>query len=311
MTKAKSETGYEKGMGKKEILEKLKSFKTNQGKIEYLYQILEKPNLVSLPTQNSIYSVLGDLYSKQSKLSVPDFEEKKYTLLSKYAYHKAGLKSFPHVSNELKDFAGDLSNKGNLSSMPGDETDLKKLFSAEEIYFVLGSSADEKKTWKEIGNLLLENPYSSPSLVAEAFKHAGLEDKGKKFLVKRGKEFSNSGKYEEAVKFLSEAEVLQDKNVSALKELALSYEMMGESVKSRDINRKIKQLEESRHQRSNNLEKSVLGLGAVAGFVFSLFFLSSNVTGNVIGNAGASSNNVAGIITLTASFLLAFLALRK
>ncbi len=59
------------------------------------------------------------------------------------------------------------------------------------------------------------------------------------------------------------------------------------------------------------LEKSVLGLGAVAGFVFSLFFLSSNVTGNVIGNAGASSNAVAGIITLTASFLLAFLALRK
>ena len=54
-----------------------------------------------------------------------------------------------------------------------------------------------------------------------------------------------------------------------------------------------------------------LGVGAVAGFVFSLFFLSSNVTGNVIGNAGASSNNVAGIITLTASFLLAFLALRK
>ena len=68
---------------------------------------------------------------------------------------------------------------------------------------------------------------------------------------------------------------------------------------------------ERRIKNKGTLEKSVLGLGAVVGFVFSLFFLSSNVTGSVIGNAGASSNNVAGIITLTASFLLAFLALRK
>ena len=68
--------------------------------------------------------------------------------------------------------------------------------------------------------------------------------------------------------------------------------------------------EESKN-KPQDLTKKLFGLGAVAGFVFSLFFLSSNVTGNVIGNAGASSNNVAGIITLTASFLLAFLALRK
>ena len=67
----------------------------------------------------------------------------------------------------------------------------------------------------------------------------------------------------------------------------------------------------SLEDQSRDLTKKLFGLGAVAGFVFSLFFLSSNVTGNVIGNAGASSNNVAGIITLTASFLLAFLALRK
>ncbi len=126
---------------------------------------------------------------------------------------------------------------------------------------------------------------------------------------------------------------LREKNSSSALTAAKIYESFGYGNRSSVKNRLVKALEEEKNKnhyfyketlpiamdfikrnsgdQKKDISNKVLGIGAIAGFVFSLFFLSSNVTGNVIGNAGLASNNAAGIITLIASFLLAFLALNK
>ena len=57
--------------------------------------------------------------------------------------------------------------------------------------------------------------------------------------------------------------------------------------------------------------KKALGIASITGFVFSLYSLSSNMTGNTIGSAGSASTNAAGIIVLIVSFLLACLAVKE
>jgi len=77
--------------------------------------------------------------------------------------------------------------------------------------------------------------------------------------------------------------------------------------KKTDIEKKVESL-----ISDNSLEKRViLGFLSIAGFIFSLFFLSSNLTGNVVGNLDSSSNNIAGILILFVSFLFAFMALKR
>ncbi|MBU2612767.1 MAG: hypothetical protein KKB62_03545 [Nanoarchaeota archaeon] len=64
-------------------------------------------------------------------------------------------------------------------------------------------------------------------------------------------------------------------------------------------------------EKTGSLEKKLLGVASLGGFIFSLFFLSNNITGNAIGNLDSVSNNAAGILIFMASFLLGFLALKK
>ncbi len=150
------------------------------------------------------------------------------------------------------------------------------------------------------------------------------------------KEIEKMSSYERGMVISNASELmsqsLKNKNSASALSAAEIYEAFGYGNRSSVKNRLLKALEKEKFKdnyfyketlpiakqffernpdKPRDLTKKLFGLGAVAGFVFSLFFLSSNVTGNVIGNAGASSNNVAGIITLTASFLLAFLALRN
>ncbi len=68
---------------------------------------------------------------------------------------------------------------------------------------------------------------------------------------------------------------------------------------------------EKRMGKKNKLEKAVLGFSALAGFVFSIFFLSSNMTGNVVGSLDSSSYSVVGLVIFIASILMATLALKK
>jgi len=75
--------------------------------------------------------------------------------------------------------------------------------------------------------------------------------------------------------------------------------------------REKKKQEEYLKNKFSGLEKSVLGFSALAGFAFSFFFLSSNLTGNVIGNLDSSSNNFVGVLILLVSFFFAFMALKK
>ncbi len=64
-------------------------------------------------------------------------------------------------------------------------------------------------------------------------------------------------------------------------------------------------------EKRKGIEKTVMGIGAVTGFVFSLYFLSSNLTGNTIGTLGSASNNAVGIMVFFASLILAFIAVRS
>ena len=73
------------------------------------------------------------------------------------------------------------------------------------------------------------------------------------------------------------------------------------------INSQIEKLE----SKGKSLEKRVLGISSLVGFVFSIFFLSSNLTGNIIGNLDSSSANLSGILIFLASLLFGFLALKK
>jgi len=73
------------------------------------------------------------------------------------------------------------------------------------------------------------------------------------------------------------------------------------------INVQIEKLE----GKGKSLEKRVLGISSLVGFVFSIFFLSSNLTGNIIGNLDSSSANLSGILIFLASLLFGFLALKK
>jgi len=80
-------------MNQKGIFKKISFLKTDNGKINYLKKVLDKENLLSKETKNSVYESLGKLYlEKGDTLN----KQKDYSAASNYymkaedAYGKAG-----------------------------------------------------------------------------------------------------------------------------------------------------------------------------------------------------------------------------
>ncbi len=59
------------------------------------------------------------------------------------------------------------------------------------------------------------------------------------------------------------------------------------------------------------LEQTVIAVIAVTGIAASLFFLSSNITGNVIGNMTQNSSNLVGACLLVMGLVAGYLWIRK
>jgi len=108
---------------------------------------------------------------------------------------------------------------------------------------------------------------------------------------------------------------LMDKAKTAYKQTGRRFEKPSWDKDSpkydEDLSKEFLKKAEEIETKGNSLEKKLLGVAALGGFIFSLFFISSNITGNAIGNLDGASNNIAGILILVASFLIGFMALKK
>lgn len=145
--------------------------------------------------------------------------------------------------------------------------------------------------------------FGDPIIAAHAYARAGNENKAKEIwkaladkVRRRGELFYRTPGYlYGAREFFDSA--------------ARYYEKAGLKEKANEMHEILEEIKKTKEKVT--LEKKILGVGAFAGFVFSLFFLSSNITGNAIGNLDSASNNFAGLLVLGVSFLLGFLALKK
>jgi len=62
--------------------------------------------------------------------------------------------------------------------------------------------------------------------------------------------------------------------------------------------------------KGNKLEKTASRIVALIGFAFSFYFLSPNLTGNIVGNLGTQTANSVGIILFLGALLLGYFRLR-
>jgi len=175
------------------------------------------------------------------------------------------------------------------------------------------------KDWLKLGEIYSKS--SEPELAAMCYRkgHASKE----KFM-ELAENFVKMEKYAAAAEVFEEVGLDNINDRTSLKKVADNYgEMVLELEKNKNSYRKIENSRakerinkinaqiEKLEGKGKSLEKRVLGISSLVGFVFSIFFLSSNLTGNIIGNLDSSSANLSGILIFLASLLFGFLALKK
>ncbi len=112
--------------------------------------------------------------------------------------------------------------------------------------------------------------------------------------------------YYEDIHYLRNYGVDPDGKIRYLDGEILIEKLPYEGRKKSEIEKKVDSLISDK-----SLEKKILFSISLGGFILGLFFISSNLTGNVIGNLNSSSKNIIGILIFFVSFLFAYLALKR
>ena len=111
--------------------------------------------------------------------------------------------------------------------------------------------------------------------------------------------------------FLIYSDIKNDPRLNAVK----MYRSIGMEAKARNLEEKVKIDARKRYERAREIEAGYntnwSGVPAVLGFIFGIFFLSPNITGNVIGNLNQTSSNFIGVGLLFIGILAGFFWFNK
>ena len=221
-----------KGMTKEQVMNHLKDYKTYQGKIDYLANVLSKKEILSPKTEDSVKEAINDLKKN------PDY-----------------------VSSQRQAFQIDRETVNNLSSKG-------KEFEKRAIELEKSGNFQEAKD-------MFEKAADSYSSAAQA------------------RDYYQGAEAEKAVK--------NYEKVGRLDKMADIYELGHEPIKAKIIRNKLK----------SRLENRMVAVIATASILGSLFFFSSNLTGNIIGNLNQTVSNGIGGILFVLGLVGAFVYFRK
>jgi len=253
--KESSKRGY---MTKKEVYEHLKG-KDIIGKLRYIDGVLSKKDLLSDQTRRNVYDTLTDLYEEAG-----DFEFAAKTA-EKIGDSKRAEKNYRRTAKVFSKMASDEGEKGRYSKQRRWLEDVAKI--AEKIGDPkLAIKAYEQEGYFESAAKLAEESGDTKKAIALHKKRAKQEDRP----VRKADAIVEAAKVAQRAGDIKTANKLYD---------SLGFT---DEEKERILN------------RGGGLENRIPAAASMISFIGSFFFLSSGITGNIIGNMTNSSVSMFG-----------------
>ncbi|MCX6750925.1 MAG: hypothetical protein NTZ83_05685 [Candidatus Pacearchaeota archaeon] len=304
------------GMTKRDIYRKLDSFKTDDGKIQYLYSLEPKANVLNPSTRKAFYEILGDLTNHPGYYEKAGMKDK-----AKLVRDKTGWEKRANRTEE----AGDFSAAANYYDEAGMEQKAKEMWkkdgdfqakignfsAAASDYERVGMEQKAKEMWKKDGDKWAKAGYFDNA--AKAYEEAREKDMAGKMWEKAGDIATKNYKFDSACTYYENAGFKKSNNVKILGKLAKTYEDARRPQETMSLHRKITNLEKKKQKDNPSLEDRTHLLAIVGGsFLASLLFFSANgITGNVVSNSSVKPGNVIGLGLFILGLIAAFFYFKK